>query len=160
MKLYYWSKSRNTLHKLIQTNARKIVIKLILTYILPIFPFTLKVTEWFKTLNPNGNIGTFSKEKCCPNSWKYVQKIHWNIELNQGLMEFLIFSTFYIFWKSKTRLTSYELRVQIHELRVQSHELQVQIDELQVQIHELWVRVQELRVQIDELRVKIHELED
>ena len=27
-------------------------------------------------------------------------------------------------WKSKTRGTSYELRVQIHELRVQIHELE------------------------------------
>ena len=49
-------------------------------------------------------------------------------------------------WKSKTRATSYELRVQIHELRVQ-------IPGLRVQIHELRVRIQELRVQI-------HELED
>ena len=56
-------------------------------------------------------------------------------------------------WKSKTQVTSYELRVQIHELRVQIHKLRVQIHELRVQIHEL-------RVQIHELRVQIHELED
>ena len=40
-------------------------------------------------------------------------------------------------WKSKTRVTSYELQVQIHELRVQIHKLRVQIYELRVQIHEL-----------------------
>ena len=39
-------------------------------------------------------------------------------------------------WKSKTRVTSYELRIQIHELQVQIHELRVQIHELRVQIHE------------------------
>ena len=51
-------------------------------------------------------------------------------------------SLYSIMWKSKTRVTTYELRVhklrvQIHELRVQIHELRVQIQELRVQIHEL-----------------------
>ena len=40
-------------------------------------------------------------------------------------------------WKSKTRVTSYELQVQIHEVLVQIHKLRVHIHELQVQIHEL-----------------------
>ena len=40
-------------------------------------------------------------------------------------------------WKSKTRVTSYELQVQILELRAQIHELRVQIHELRVQINEL-----------------------
>ena len=40
-------------------------------------------------------------------------------------------------WKSKTRVTSCRLRVQIYELRVQIHELRVQIHELRRQIHEL-----------------------
>ena len=30
-------------------------------------------------------------------------------------------------WKSKTRVTSYKLRLQVHELRVHIYELQVQI---------------------------------
>ena len=34
-------------------------------------------------------------------------------------------------WKSKTQVTSYELRVQINELQVQIHELRVQIYELE-----------------------------
>ena len=36
-----------------------------------------------------------------------------------------------LMWKSKTLVTSYELRVQVHELRVQIHELRVQIYELE-----------------------------
>ena len=44
-------------------------------------------------------------------------------------------------WKSKTRVTSCELRIRIYELRVQIHELPVQIDELRVQIHELLVQI-------------------
>ena len=40
-------------------------------------------------------------------------------------------------WKSKTRVTSYELLVQIHELLVQIHELRVQIHKLRIQTHEL-----------------------
>ena len=47
-------------------------------------------------------------------------------------------------WKSKTRVTSYVLRVQIHELRIQIHELRVQIHKLRVQIHELRVQIHEL----------------
>ena len=42
-----------------------------------------------------------------------------------------------IMLKSKTGVTSYELRVQIHELRVQIYKFRVQIHELRVQIHEL-----------------------
>ena len=44
-------------------------------------------------------------------------------------------------WKSKRRVTSYELRVQIHELRAQIYQLRVQIHELRVQIHELQVQI-------------------
>ena len=47
-------------------------------------------------------------------------------------------------WKSKTQVTSYELRVQIHELQVQINELGVQIHELRVQIHELRIQIHEL----------------
>ena len=47
-------------------------------------------------------------------------------------------------WKSKTRVTSCQLRVQMFELRVQIHEFRVQIHKLQVQIHELRVPIHEL----------------
>ena len=50
----------------------------------------------------------------------------------------------FLTWKGKTRVTSYESRVQIPKLRVQVHELQVQIHELRVQILELWVQIHEL----------------
>ena len=63
-------------------------------------------------------------------------------------------------WKSKTRVTSFELRVQIYGLRVQIHALRVQIYELQVQIYELQVQIHELRDQIYQLRVQIHKLGD
>ena len=39
--------------------------------------------------------------------------------------------------KGKTRVTSYELLVQIQKFRVQIHKLRVQIHELRVQIDEL-----------------------
>ena len=51
-------------------------------------------------------------------------------------------------WKSKTRDTSYQLRLQIYELRVQINELRVQIHELRAQIYEFRVQIYELRVQI------------
>lgn len=34
----------------------EVAIMLIYTHVLPIFPFMLNNIEWFKTLNPNGNI--------------------------------------------------------------------------------------------------------
>ena len=63
-------------------------------------------------------------------------------------------------WKSKRRVTSYELRGQIHELRAQIYQLRVQIHELRVQIHELRVQICQLQVQIHELRVQIHEFSE
>ena len=48
-------------------------------------------------------------------------------------------------WKSKTRVTSYKLRLQVLELRVHIYELQVQIHKLRVQIHALRVQIYELR---------------
>ena len=51
-------------------------------------------------------------------------------------------------WKSKTRDTSYELRLQIYELRVEINKLRVQIHKLRAQIYEFRVQIYELRVQI------------
>ena len=53
-------------------------------------------------------------------------------------------TTMGIEWKSKTRGTIYELRIQIQELRAQIHKLRVQIFELQVQIYDLGVQICEL----------------
>ena len=63
-------------------------------------------------------------------------------------------------WKSKRRVTSYELQGQIHKLRAQIYQLRVQIHELRVQIHELRVQIRQLKVQIHELRVQIHEFSE
>ena len=49
----------------------------------------------------------------------------------------VLFENTELMWKSKTLVTSCELRVQIYELRVQFRELLGQIHQLRVQIHEL-----------------------
>ena len=58
-------------------------------------------------------------------------------------------------WKSKTRVTSYELQVQILELRAQIHELRVQIHELRVQINELVMPA--ITRKMNEILAKIYE---
>ena len=49
-----------------------------------------------------------------------------------------------IMWRSKTRVTSYELQVQIHELRVKIYNLRVQITQLEHWKHELEEKKHEL----------------
>ena len=65
-------------------------------------------------------------------------------------------------WYGKTRVTSYELRVESLKARVEIQKFWTRknskFKRFELAIHELWVQIYELRVLIHESRVQIHEL--
>ena len=97
-------------------------------------------TSQFNTRFYRYSASVHKMQSCYEDPQKFLQTFHSHtvdakglqcVDVNKPLQK----------WKSKTRVTSCELRVKIYELRVQIHELRVQIYEERVQIHELQVQI-------------------
>ena len=82
--------------------------------------------------------------------WQMQQLIH----LKQRFNLVDIMFTRILQWKSKTRVTSCKLEVQVYELRVQIYKLCVPIYELRVSIHDYKFKFSSNRDQINELHVQ------
>ena len=89
----------------------------------------------FRTPFPKSASGGLLLKNHCNNLFGKFEDTFWRYCIDFRLIVIAKINTIHsIFkWKSKTRVTSCELRVQIYELRVQIYELRVQLHDLRVQ---------------------------